>query len=94
MNDLSDRHHIQLEGIGAERLTSVALGRRLAALRRARGLTQRQVAERMKITKARVSHIEQGKVANQEVVARYAAALGGRLHQAIYFEDGAVAAIA
>jgi hypothetical protein len=29
-----------------------------------------------------------------EVLARYAAALGGRLHQAIYFEDGDIAAIA
>jgi hypothetical protein len=40
------------------------------------------------VTKGRVSQIEQGKVAGQEVVARYAAALGGRLHQAIYFDDG------
>jgi hypothetical protein len=30
----------------------------------------------------------------QEVVARFAAALGGRLHQAIYFDDGDIAAIA
>jgi hypothetical protein len=28
------------------------------------------------------------------VVARYAAALGGRLHQAIYFDDGDISAIA
>jgi hypothetical protein len=28
------------------------------------------------------------------VLARYAAALGGRLHQAIYFDDGNIAAIA
>ena len=42
----------------------------------------------------RVSQIEQGKISGQEVVARYAAALGGRLHQAIYFDDGNIAAIA
>ncbi|HEV7975581.1 hypothetical protein [Amycolatopsis sp.] len=40
------------------------------------------------------SQIEQGKVAGQDVLARYAAALGGRLHQAIYFDDGDIAAIA
>jgi hypothetical protein len=37
----------------------------------------------MGVTKGRVSQIEQGKVSGQDVVARFAAALGGRLHQAI-----------
>ncbi len=41
-----------------------------------------------------MSQIEQGKVSGQEVLARYAAALGGRPHQAIYFENGDIAAIA
>jgi transcriptional regulator with XRE-family HTH domain len=59
-----------------------------------RGFTQQQVAERMGITKGRVSQIEQGKISGQDVVARFAAALGGRLHQAIYFDDGNIAAIA
>jgi transcriptional regulator with XRE-family HTH domain len=63
-------------------------------VRRARGLTQQHVAERMGVTKGRVSQIEQGKVAGQKAVARYAAAPGGRLHQAIYFDDGDIAAIA
>jgi DNA-binding XRE family transcriptional regulator len=94
LDDISDSKHIQLDGLAGECWpTSVVLGRRLAAVRRARGMTQRQVAERMKISKARVSHIEQGRVSSQDVVARYADALGGRLHQAIYFEDGKVAAI-
>jgi hypothetical protein len=48
----------------------------------------------MGVTKGRVSQIEKGKVSGQEVLARYAVALGGRLHQAIYFEDGDIAAIA
>jgi transcriptional regulator with XRE-family HTH domain len=48
----------------------------------------------MGVTKGRVSQIEQGKISGLEVLARYAAALGGRLHQAIYFEDGDIAAIA
>ena len=67
---------------------------RLAEIRRSRGLTQAEVAERMGVTKGRVSQIEQGKISGQEVLLRYASALGGRLHQAIYFDDGNIAAIA
>jgi DNA-binding XRE family transcriptional regulator len=69
-------------------------GHRLAEIRRGRGLTQRDVAERMGVSKGRVSQIEQGKISGQEVLVRYAAALGGRLHQSIYFDDGDIAAIA
>ena len=79
---------------GKQELLAGVIGQRLAELRRARGLTQQQVAERMGITKGRVSQIEQGKLSGQDVLARYAAALGGRLHQAICFEDGDIAAIA
>lgn len=79
---------------GKQELLAAVVGRRLAEVRRARGLTQQQVASRMGVTKGRVSQIEQGKISGQDVVARYAAALGGRLHQAIYFEDGDIAAIA
>ena len=79
---------------GKQELLSVVLGHRLAEVRRARGLTQQQVAERMGVTKGRVSQIEQGKISGQDVLARFAEALGGRLHQAIYFEDGDIAAIA
>jgi DNA-binding XRE family transcriptional regulator len=78
---------------GKQELLAVAIGHRLAEVRRARGLTQQQVAEQMGVTKGRVSQIEQGKVSGQEVLARFAAALGGRLHQAIYFDDGNIAAI-
>lgn len=45
-------------------------------------------------TKGRVSQIEQGRISGQDVLARLAAAPGGRLHQATYFEDGDIAAIA
>jgi len=79
---------------GKEQLLAEVLGHRLAEVRRARGLTQQQVAERMGVSKGRVSQIEQGKVSGQDVVARFALALGGRLHQAIYFDDGDIAAIA
>jgi DNA-binding XRE family transcriptional regulator len=79
---------------GKQELLSITLGHRLAEVRRTRGLTQQQVAERMGVTKGRVSQIEQGKISGQDVLARFAEALGGRLHQAIYFEDGDIAAIA
>lgn len=79
---------------GKEELLAEVTGRRLAELRRARGLTQQQVADRMGITKGRVSQIERGNVSGQDVLARFAVALGGRLHQAIYFDDGDISAIA
>ncbi|MFE4370092.1 helix-turn-helix domain-containing protein [Streptomyces sp. NPDC056835] len=79
---------------GKEELLAEMTGRRLAELRRARGLTQQEVADRMGITKGRVSQIERGNISGQDVLARFAVALGGRLHQAIYFDDGDIAAIA
>jgi len=79
---------------GKQELLATAIGRRLAEVRRTRGLTQQQVADHMGVTKGRISQIEQGKISGQDVLARYAAALGGRLHQAIYFDDGNIAAIA
>jgi len=48
----------------------------------------------MGVTTDRVSQVEQGKISGQDVLARFAAALGGRLHQAIYFDDGDIGAIA
>lgn len=79
---------------GKQELLNEMLGNRLAEVRRSRGLTQQEVADRMGVTKGRVSQIEQGKISGQDVLARFAAALGGRLHQAIYFDDGNIAAIA
>ncbi|MFJ7999864.1 hypothetical protein ACIQ7D_22435 [Streptomyces sp. NPDC096310] len=52
------------------------------------------MADRMGVTKGRVSPIERGHISGQEVLARCAVALGGRLHQAMYFDDGDIAAIA
>jgi DNA-binding XRE family transcriptional regulator len=79
---------------GKQELLATVLGHRLAEVRKARGLTQQQVADRMGVTKGRVSQIEQGRISGQDVLVRYAGALGGRLHQAIYFDDGDIAAIA
>ena len=67
---------------GKRELLAEVIGHRLAEVRRARGLTQQQVADRMGVTKGRISQIERGKVSGHDVLARYATALGGRLHQA------------
>ena len=79
---------------GKQELLATVQGHRLAEIRRSRGLTQQQLAERMGVTKGRISQIEQGKASGQDVLTRYAAALGGTLHQSIYFDDGDIAAIA
>lgn len=79
---------------GKQQLLAEVVGHRLAEVRRNRGLTQQQVADRMGVTKGRISQIERGKISGQDVLARYATALGGKLHQAIYFDDGDITAIA
>ena len=79
---------------GGEEAVEAGKREMLAEVRRARGLTQQQVADRMGVTKGRISQIERGKVSGHDVLARYATALGGRLHQAIYFDDGDITAIA
>ena len=45
-------------------------GHRLAERRKALGLTQADVAEKMGVTKSRVSQVERGEVSTIEVVAR------------------------
>ena len=97
--DIRDRHVARAGGeesveAGKQELLAQVQGHRLAEIRRSRGLTQAEVAERMGVTKGRISQIEQGKISGQEVLLRYVSALGGRLHQAIYFDDGDIAAIA
>ena len=48
----------QAVGAGEQEILAAVVGRRLAEVRRARGLAQQQVADRMGITKGRVSQIE------------------------------------
>jgi DNA-binding XRE family transcriptional regulator len=79
---------------GKQELIATLMGQRLAEARRSRGLTQQQVADRMGVTKGRVSQIERGRISSQDVLVRFAEALGGRLRQAIFFDDGDIAAIA
>ena len=64
-----------------------ARGWRLAEMRKRRGLTQEQVAQRMGISVARVSQIESGDVSTQDVLNRFVAALGGTLKLIADFGD-------
>ncbi|EGG49341.1 MULTISPECIES: helix-turn-helix domain-containing protein [Streptomyces] len=73
---------------GAERLLAAARAWRLAEMRQERGYTQAQVAERMGVSKGRVSQIESGQVSGTEVVTRYVEALGGNLMLVAVFADG------
>jgi DNA-binding XRE family transcriptional regulator len=82
-------------GAGGERAVTEARhrnqayidGHRLAERRRALGFTQADVAERMSVTKSRVSQIERGEVSTIESVARYVQAIGGRIQISAIFGD-------
>ena len=62
-------------------------GHRLAERRTTLGLTQSDVADRMGVTKSRVSQIERGEVSTVEAIARYVQALGGHLVISAVFGD-------
>ena len=62
-------------------------GHRLAERRKALDLTQADVAERMGVTKSRVSQIERGEVSTIEAVARYVQAIGGQIQISAIFGD-------
>jgi ribosome-binding protein aMBF1 (putative translation factor) len=69
------------------RLQGSAEGWRLAEMRKRRGLSQQQVADRMKVSLGRISQIESGDVSTREVLARYVQALGGVLKLVADFGD-------
>lgn len=60
---------------------------RLAEVRRARDMTQMQLAEKLGVSQKRVSQVEHGKVGNLKLstLERYASAMGGKLHVVIDF---------
>ena len=82
--------------IRAEMVTEAGGEEGLAAARVEREAAEAgwKLAERMGVTKARVSQIERGDVSTQDVVARYVEALGGRLQQTVHFPGGDVVVIA
>lgn len=79
---------------GERRILAEARGFRLAEPRRSRGLAQQRIADRVGVTKGRVSQIENGSVSGRETLARHADSLAGTLQQSIFFEDGDIARIA
>lgn len=62
-------------------------GHRLTERRVAVGLSQSEVADRMGVTKSRVSQIERGDVSTVDAIARYVQALGGHLQISAVFGD-------
>jgi len=92
-----DSGHLEraVESAGGQEAFDAAVGQmldqmrgwRLADLRKRRGLTQAQVAERMDVSIARVSQIENGDVSTHDVLQRYIAALGGTLKLIVDFGD-------
>jgi DNA-binding Xre family transcriptional regulator len=60
---------------------------RLAERRTALGRSQTDVADRMGVTKSRVSLIERGEVSTVEVIARYVEVLCGHLQVSAAFGD-------
>lgn len=73
---------------GARRLVAEARAWRLVEMRHERGLTQVQLADRMGVSKGRVSQIESGQVSGSDIIARYVRALGGDLIMVAVFDDG------
>lgn len=62
-------------------------GHRLAERRKAVGLSQTDVSEKMGVTKSRVSQIERGEVSTVDAIARYVQALGGQIQISAVFGD-------
>jgi DNA-binding XRE family transcriptional regulator len=62
---------------------------RLVELRKARGLTQKQVADAMGVSQRRVSAIEHGDVDRSELTTlrNYIQALGGQIHVVAQFDE-------
>ncbi|GAA1896925.1 hypothetical protein GCM10009716_03700 [Streptomyces sodiiphilus] len=65
-------------------------GHELAQLRKAAGLTQAEVASVLKVSQARVSQIEHGRIDSLEMLGAYAAALGARMSVVVSRDDVSV----
>lgn len=62
-------------------------GHRITERRKSLSLTQTDVAERMGVTKSRVSQIERGEVSTIDAISRYVQALGGEIQVSAVFGD-------
>lgn len=65
-------------------------GEALRALRRTRGLTQREVAERLSMAQPEISKLERRRDVRLSTARAYVAALGGTLGVVARFDDGDV----
>ena len=72
---------------GRKRNQAYIDGHRLAERRKTLGLSQTDVADRMGVTKSRVSQIERGEVSTVDAIARYVQALGGQIQISAVFGD-------
>ncbi len=81
-----DQGHIDALGV---RMRAEARAYRLADIRRAYGLDQREVAERIGVSQSRISRIERGDLDRAEIatVRSYIEALGGQIEIVAKFGD-------
>jgi DNA-binding XRE family transcriptional regulator len=79
----------QRRAAAREALENQIAAYRLAELRKARGLTQQQVATTMGISQRRVSAIERGDIDRSELTTlrTYIEALGGQIHIVAEFDE-------
>lgn len=84
-------------GVSAERQErideikrSMLLEHSLLALRERRGVTQTSIAEHLATSRPNVSRIERESDVRLSTLARYAEAVGGRLHVEVVFDDESV----
>lgn len=76
-----------------KKLTDAVQAQRLAEIRKAHALNQKTLAERMKVSQARVSKIEHGTLGRTELgtLQSYVEALGGTLRVVADFDDESIA---
>lgn len=88
-DEITDRQRLQAH---LELMSEIA-AHRLADIRKARSLTQTDVARSMNVGQRRVSAIESAELARTEIgtIASYVEALGGQLRLVADFGDQAVA---
>ena len=72
---------------GTSRLISQVRAHRLADMRKRRGLTQREVAQAMRVTVGRISQIENDELSGINVLDHYVTALGDCLEVVANFSD-------
>jgi transcriptional regulator with XRE-family HTH domain len=72
----------------AQRDADAAVGKQIAALRKARAITQVELADRMGIIQSLVSHYERGRLRpHPEMLSRFADALGVSVDEILGRED-------